>query len=104
MLLLQRLARNWKYLNLKFHNSNLYSMAHSEEFLKLVEDSKKQINEVSVAETQDKLKQGAHLIDVREEGGVRSEALKLEREPAPAPREVSEQQVDGGCALLGIDR
>ena len=42
-------------------------MAHSEEFLKLVDDAKKQIKEVSVAESQEKLEHGAHLIDVRED-------------------------------------
>ncbi len=44
-------------------------MKHSEGFLKLVNDSKTRIREVSVAETQERLKENseASLIDVRED-------------------------------------
>jgi len=42
-------------------------MQHSEEFLKLVDEAKGQIKEVSISETQERMKQGAHLIDVRED-------------------------------------
>jgi rhodanese-related sulfurtransferase len=44
-------------------------MKHSEGFLRLVDDAKRRIREVSVAETQDRLKQNpeAKLIDVRED-------------------------------------
>ncbi len=42
-------------------------MQHSEEFIKLVEDAKSRIKEVSVAETQQRMQQGAQLIDVRED-------------------------------------
>ncbi|HEY0724478.1 MAG TPA: rhodanese-like domain-containing protein, partial [Pyrinomonadaceae bacterium] len=44
-------------------------MKHSEGFLKLVDDAKSRIREVSVAETQARLKQNkqAKLIDVRED-------------------------------------
>jgi len=44
-------------------------MKHSEGFLRLVDDAKSRISEVSVAETQDRLKQNpqAQLIDVRED-------------------------------------
>jgi rhodanese-related sulfurtransferase len=42
-------------------------MKHSEEFLKLVDEAKANIKEVSVSETQEKMKQGAHLVDVRED-------------------------------------
>ena len=44
-------------------------MKHSEGFLKLVDDAKSRIREVSVAETQARLKQNAEakLIDVRED-------------------------------------
>jgi rhodanese-related sulfurtransferase len=42
-------------------------MVHSEEFLKLVNEAKSHIREVSVAETLERMKAGATLIDVREE-------------------------------------
>ena len=44
-------------------------MKHSEGFLRIVNDSKTRINEVTVAETRDRLKEnsGARLIDVRED-------------------------------------
>ena len=44
-------------------------MKHSEGFLKLVNDAKSRINEVSVAETRDRLQENpdARLIDVRED-------------------------------------
>jgi rhodanese-related sulfurtransferase len=44
-------------------------MKHSEGFLRLVDDAKSRVREVSVAETQARLKQnpGAKLIDVRED-------------------------------------
>lgn len=43
------------------------NMVHSEEFLKLVNEAKSHIREVSVAETLERMKAGATLIDVREE-------------------------------------
>jgi rhodanese-related sulfurtransferase len=42
-------------------------MKHSEEYLQIVEDAKSRIREVSVAGTQERVKQGATLIDVRED-------------------------------------
>ena len=42
-------------------------MQHSEEFLKLVDEAKAQIKEVSITETQQRMQQGANLIDVRED-------------------------------------
>ncbi len=42
-------------------------MHHSEEFLKLVDEAKAAVREVSVAETQDRVANGARLIDVRED-------------------------------------
>ncbi len=42
-------------------------MQHSPEFLKLVDDAKTHIKEVSVAEAQQRMKKGATLIDVRED-------------------------------------
>jgi rhodanese-related sulfurtransferase len=44
-------------------------MKHSEGFLKIVNDAKTRINEVTVADTRDRLatNSGAHLIDVRED-------------------------------------
>lgn len=42
-------------------------MKHSEEYLQIVSDAKSRIREVSVAETQERVKQGATLIDVRED-------------------------------------
>lgn len=42
-------------------------MEHSPEFLKLVEDSKQGVNEISVADALKHVSQGAALIDVRED-------------------------------------
>jgi rhodanese-related sulfurtransferase len=42
-------------------------MDHSQEFLKLVEDAKSNVREVSVVETRDRIERGAKLIDVRED-------------------------------------
>ncbi|WP_026897431.1 rhodanese-like domain-containing protein [Daejeonella oryzae] len=42
-------------------------MAHSIEFEKLVDEVKKNIAEISVSETLEKLKEGTNLIDVRED-------------------------------------
>lgn len=42
-------------------------MKHSEEYLQIVEDAKSRIREVRVADTQERVKQGATLIDVRED-------------------------------------
>lgn len=43
------------------------NLEHSKEFVKLVEDAKKHISEVSVPETIKRMKEGANLIDVRED-------------------------------------
>jgi rhodanese-related sulfurtransferase len=43
-------------------------MKHTEGFLKIVDDAKTRVREVSVAETLERLKAGARLIDVREDG------------------------------------
>ena len=42
-------------------------MAHTPEFLQLVDDAKSRIKEVDIAETQQRMQQGAKLIDVRED-------------------------------------
>ena len=42
-------------------------MKHSEEFLAVVEDAKSRVKEVSVEETRERIKDGATLIDVRED-------------------------------------
>ena len=42
-------------------------MKHSSEFLAIVDDAKSRIKEVSVEETQQRMKEGAKLIDVRED-------------------------------------
>ncbi|HJQ11532.1 MAG TPA: rhodanese-like domain-containing protein [Gemmatimonadaceae bacterium] len=42
-------------------------MKHSPGFLKLVEDAKSRVREISVEDTRSKLGSGAHVIDVREE-------------------------------------
>lgn len=42
-------------------------MEHSKEFLEIAEDARKRVKEVSVAETQERIKTGANLIDVRED-------------------------------------
>ena len=58
-------------------------MQQSPEFLKLVDDVKNNIKEVSVTETIQKIKTGAHLIDVREDNewneGRAKDALHLGR-------------------------
>ena len=43
------------------------SMEHTEGFLKLTDDAKTRVNEISVAEAREKMKNGAMLIDVRED-------------------------------------
>ena len=42
-------------------------MKHTEGFLKLVNDARSRVREVDVEQTLDRLKHGAHLIDVRED-------------------------------------
>lgn len=42
-------------------------MEHSKEFLAIVDDAKSRIKEISVADTLDRMKHGAELIDVRED-------------------------------------
>lgn len=42
-------------------------MDHSTEFLAIVDDAKSRIKEISVADTRERMKQGAELIDVRED-------------------------------------
>ena len=42
-------------------------MKHTEGFLKLVDDAKSRVQEVNVEQTLDRMKQGARLIDVRED-------------------------------------
>lgn len=58
-------------------------MQHSAEFLQIVEDSKNRIKELSVSETQERIKQGARLVDVREdnewEAGHAANAVHLGR-------------------------
>src|SRR4029453_9521364 len=44
-------------------------MKHSPEFEAIVDDAKSRIGEVSVAETQERMKEGANLVDVREDNG-----------------------------------
>jgi rhodanese-related sulfurtransferase len=46
---------------------NTNFMSHSPEFLQLVDDAKNRIKEVSISETQERMQQGAKLIDVRED-------------------------------------
>jgi rhodanese-related sulfurtransferase len=42
-------------------------MDHTPEFLKIAEDARSRVKEISVAETREKVKHGATLIDVRED-------------------------------------
>src|SRR5262245_12436579 len=42
-------------------------MKHSNEFLRIVEESRGRINEVTVDETLDRMREGAALVDVRED-------------------------------------
>ena len=42
-------------------------MEHTEEFLKIAEDARSRVKEISVAETRERIKNGAVLIDVRED-------------------------------------
>ncbi len=51
-------------------------MKHSEEFLKIVEDAKNRIKEISVSETQKHIKEGAALIDVREDNEWQADHAK----------------------------
>lgn len=51
-------------------------MEHSKEFEKLVEDIKPNIKEISVEKTQERLKAGAKLIDVREDNEWNAEHAK----------------------------
>jgi rhodanese-related sulfurtransferase len=43
-------------------------MKHSEGFLKIVEDARTRVREVDVEQTLERMKEGARLIDVREDG------------------------------------
>lgn len=58
-------------------------MQHSPEFLKLVDNAKAYIKEVPVSETQQRMKEGAKLIDVREDNewdaGHAKNAIHLSR-------------------------
>ncbi len=54
-------------LFIKFNSIKIFDMAHSTEFEKLVNDSKKNIAEVTVAQTLERAKAGAIVIDVRED-------------------------------------
>jgi rhodanese-related sulfurtransferase len=58
-------------------------MKHSSEFENLVDDAKSRVKEVSVAETLDRVRAGARLVDVREdnewEAGHASPAVHLGR-------------------------
>ena len=51
-------------------------MQHSAEFLKLVDDAKTRTKQVPVAETQQRMKEGANLIDVREDNEWDAEHAK----------------------------
>ena len=44
-----------------------YRMQHSTEFLKIAEDARSRIRELTVPDTQERIKSGATLIDVRED-------------------------------------
>ncbi len=58
-------------------------MQHSPEFLKLVNDVRTHIKEISITETQQRIKEGANLIDVREDNewdaGHAKDAMHLGR-------------------------
>ena len=77
-------------------------MQHSEEFLKLVEEAKSYIKEVTVPETQQRMKQGAHLIDVREDNewqaGHASNAIHLGR--GIIERDIVEKFPDKSAELI----
>ena len=47
-------------------------MEHSKEFLEIAEDAKSRVSEVSVAETLERIKSSANLIDVREDNEFES--------------------------------
>jgi len=42
-------------------------MEHTQEFLQIAEDAKSRVREISVAETLERIEEGANLIDVRED-------------------------------------
>ncbi len=58
-------------------------MEHTQEFLKIAEDARTRVNEISVEETIERLNEGATLIDVREdnefEAGHANGAIHLGR-------------------------
>lgn len=77
-------------------------MQHSEEFLQIVEDAKQRIKEVTVDDTQERLKQGAKLIDVREDNewnaGHAAGAIHLGR--GVIERDIVEQVPDKDAELI----
>ena len=85
-----------------FNSFKQLKMKHSEEFLKLVDEAKASIKEVSVAETRQRMNDGAHLIDVREdnewEKGHAKDAVHLGR--GIIERDIVEQFADKNQELI----
>ncbi len=81
-------------------------MKHSEEFLKIVDDAKNRIKEISVSETQKHIKDSATLIDVREDNewqaGHAKDAIHLSR--GIIERDVVQQFPDKNAIYNKINR
>ena len=62
--------------------ATLSRMQHSTEFLKIAEDARSRIRELSVPETRERIKSGATLIDVREDNEYEASHAKGSRHMA----------------------
>lgn len=61
------LTRGLLHLVIRALNLRENRMDHSKEFLSIVDDAKSRVREVTVEETQQRMNEGARLIDVRED-------------------------------------
>lgn len=78
------------------------AMQHSEEFIRLVDEAKKHIKEVSVSQARERMHQGAYLIDVREDNewqaGHAKNAVHLGR--GIIERDIVEKYPDKSAELI----
>ena len=77
-------------------------MQHSDEFLRLTDDAKSRINEVTVAEARERIENGAELIDVREDNewsaGHAARAIHLGR--GVIERDIIQKSPDKSVELI----
>lgn len=77
-------------------------MQHSDEFLRLTDDAKSRINEVTVAEARERIENGAELIDVREDNewsaGHAARAIHLGR--GVIERDIIQKSPDKSAELI----